>query len=374
MESILYAILGNDNASRTAAEMQLNEFKEVQPSNVLLQLSAVLTSSLNEAYRSLSAILLRGIVLREPQLWSTLTTEQYYHIRNQLLESLIKEEIGHVQRKIADTVAAHAILSEWNELMQGVVQLSISQNKKHHELCLFLLDKLAEYVGSYLILHIDAISGIIIPFLSDNDIQIQAYAVQALCSLLHEISSDNTSTNPNTSILYHSLQQIPNIVIKIIEKQEDLILYDMLKAVCRLSKERSELFSQSCEQLFSSLQSLCMHDDMDGSTKIIGLEIYIDLLASRKSAIYSTPKNRMECLQLCMRLMTTVDEDDDAISLPTRPESEDNGFGDVDGDGQDGNISDYAAVCLDTLSKSFDAAEIVQVCLTSAWNLVSQVR
>jgi hypothetical protein len=300
MDSILHAILGNDNASRTAAEMQLSEFKEVQPSNVLMQLSGLVTSSVNEAYRSLSAILLRGIVLREPQLWSTLTTEQYYYIRNQLLESLIKEEIGHVQRKIADTVAAHAILSEWNELMQGVVQLSISESKKHHELCLFLLDKLAEYVGSYLILHIDAISGIIIPFLSDNDIQIQAYAVQALCSLLHEINSDN-SANLNTSILYHSLQQIPNIIIKIIEKQEDLILYDMLKAVCRLSKEKSELFSQSSEQFFFSLQSLCTDDNMEGSTKTIGLEIYIDLLTSKKSVIFSTSKNRMECLQLCMR-------------------------------------------------------------------------
>ena len=49
------------------------------------------------------------------------------------------------------------------------------------------------------------------------------------------------------------------------------------------------------------------------------------------------------------------------------------GFGDVDGDGGDGNISDFAAVCLDDLSKSFQTEEVVQICMTTAWNLVSQV-
>ena len=45
----------------------------------------------------------------------------------------------------------------------------------------------------------------------------------------------------------------------------------------------------------------------------------------------------------------------------------------MDGDGNDGNISDFSAVCLDTLSKSLDPSEVLQVCMSAAWSLVSQV-
>ena len=59
------------------------------------------------------------------------------------------------------------------------------------------------------------------------------------------------------------------------------------------------------------------------------------------------------------------------LSLAAGSES---GFGDVAGDGGDGNISDFAAVCLDSLSQAIDPMETVRVCMTYAWGLVSQVR
>jgi hypothetical protein len=49
------------------------------------------------------------------------------------------------------------------------------------------------------------------------------------------------------------------------------------------------------------------------------------------------------------------------------------GFGDVDGDGGDGNISDFAASCLDTLAAAFEPLEILQTCMSAAWTLVSEV-
>ena len=107
-----------------------------------------------------------------------------------MLESLIKEEIGHLQRKIANTVATHAKLSPWPALMQGVVQLSSSGNTKHNELCLFLLDRLAENIGSLLVSNLDTVMNIILPFLKEhNTLQTRSYAAQALSSLLFGILS-----------------------------------------------------------------------------------------------------------------------------------------------------------------------------------------
>ena len=70
----------------------------------------------------------------------------------------------------------------------------------------------------------------------------------------------------------------------------------------------------------------------------------------------------MTIITIVIMIMTTI--------IMTTLES---GFGDVDGDGGDGNISDFAALCLDELSKSFDGEEILSVCMTAAWSLIAQV-
>ena len=233
-----------------------------------------------------------------------------------MLESLIKEEIGHVQRKIANTVATHAKLTSWPALMQGIIELSSSTNYKHHDLALFLLDKLAENIGTVLLSNIDLVFNIIIPFLSEtNNLQTRILGAQAFCSVLHEIPLGNT-------ILHNALQLLPPIIISAINNSDDLLLQDLLSSICRLVKEKTEFFVLSWESLFSCIQTLCESADLDNGTQVIGLEIIVILLTNKKSSFCSTIKSRKDCLHLCMKLMIVVDEDDVSIFSRTRPISE----------------------------------------------------
>ena len=241
---------------------------------------------------------------------------QFEQTRQQLLESLIKEEIGHVQRKIANTVATHAKLTSWPALMQGIIELSSSTNYKHHDLALFLLDKLAENIGTVLLNNIDLVFNIIIPFLSEtNNLQTRILGAQAFCSVLHEIPLGNT-------ILHNALQLLPPIIISAINNSDDLLLQDLLSSICRLVKEKTEFFILSWESLFSCIQTLCESADLDNGTQVIGLEIIVILLTNKKSSFCSTIKSRKDCLHLCMKLMIVVDEDDVSIFSRTRPISE----------------------------------------------------
>ena len=324
--------------------------------------------------------------------------------------------MGHVQRKIANTVATHATLSPWPALMEGIVQLSSSATTKHHALCLFLLDKLAENIGSILVSNLDTIMRIILPFLlENNELNNRILAAQALCSVLFEVQT----LTPN---LCDSLKYLPPIILHAVAEHEDLLLQDMLQNMSRLSTERPELFINSWDILFQAIQILCENQDIEGGSKVCALQIMITLITAKKSSFCSVESSRRECLRLCIRLMTAVDEDDDTVSSHSRPESEgtvlycttalyctvfscdyyfllspqriqhsapytavtynicspsfyraESGFGDVDGDGGDGNISDFAASCLDTLSAAFEPLEILQICMSAAWTLVSEV-
>ena len=240
---------------------------------------------------------------------------QFEFIRSQLLQSLAKEEIGHIQRKIANTVATHARLAQWPQLMDGIILLSSSINVKNHDLCLYLLDQLAENIGTILISNLDLVMNIILPLLGENNsIQTRTLAAQALGSVLFEIPMGNV-------LIFDSLRNIPHIIKAIMEAQEDLLLQDLLSNLFRLTKEKSELFVNSWELLFLILHTLCVDENLESGSKVLGLEILIALITS-KSSFCSTIQSRKDVLLLCMKLMTAVEEEDEAISSTKRPQSE----------------------------------------------------
>ena len=65
----------------------------------------------------------------------------------------------------------------------------------------------------------------------------------------------------------------------------------------------------------------------------------------------SRSDSRRACLLLCMKLMHDVDVDDAAVASHTRPCAGEDGLGDVGGDGNDGDLADYAAKSLHDLAQ-----------------------
>jgi hypothetical protein len=227
----------------------------------------------------------------------------------------MKEEVPHLQRTIANTVATHAKLSAWPALMQGILQLSSSANIKHHELCLFLIDKLAENVGPLLVSNLQVIMNVILPFLDEkNGLQVRGLAAQALCSMLFEVTEV-------TPALCKALVPVPSIIMQAVKEGEDIILQDVLSSVSRLSKQKPAFFEEAWLPLFQAIQHIC-DNIVEGGCQVMALTIMVKLIDHESSDFCSTETTRKECLHLIMRLLTAVDEDDNSISAPTRPASE----------------------------------------------------
>ena len=227
----------------------------------------------------------------------------------------MKEEVGHLQRTIANTVATHAKLSSWPALMEGVLQLASSTNTKHHELCLFLIDKLAENVGPLLVANLEVIMKTIQPFLGEsNTLQVRGLAAQALCSMLYELPEV-------TPDLCQSLVPVPSIISQAATEDEDGLLQDVLASVSRLSIQTPALFKKSWLSFFQAIQYIC-DNKVEGGCQVIALTIMIKLISDGRSTFSSTKETRKECLHLIMRLLTAVEEDDNSISSRTRPASE----------------------------------------------------
>ena len=96
--NILFGILGNDNELRRAAEAELSQLQKSNPKESLFALVQELTSQEPEI-RSLSAVLLRGTLIRKEYMWKQLSTVELNSIRGQLLHSLSIETESYVLHK-----------------------------------------------------------------------------------------------------------------------------------------------------------------------------------------------------------------------------------------------------------------------------------
>lgn len=105
----------------------------------------ILSHSSNEEYRMITAVLLRGLILRETNLFHSFEDSTFYQFRSQLLSLTIHESIPLVQRQLAHVVAALAQKEAWPELLNSLPEMGQADNPKIKQLCFFLIDKLAGY-------------------------------------------------------------------------------------------------------------------------------------------------------------------------------------------------------------------------------------
>ena len=98
---LLTAFLSNDNALRYNAEMAFSGIKKSNPREVIRGLVAIILDEQVEL-RPLAAVLLRGITIREPDLWNALSQEEIVSIRVHLLQGLEAAAAIGNQRKLID--------------------------------------------------------------------------------------------------------------------------------------------------------------------------------------------------------------------------------------------------------------------------------
>jgi hypothetical protein len=363
-----------------------------------------------EAYRALAAILLRGITLRESHLWQeALSAEDFAVARREMLAALTSEPSPFIQRKIVDTVAMHAKLGEWPELMEAVITMmhtpeeansSTSVTGKWKIVSLQLIDKLAEYVGKFLVSanNFNVTMSVITAGLATQQQQqtaaIHSSAYLALCSVLFEV--EDSVLTESASVRSH-LQSLPAFLHSLHALGDDNNLVDLLTAIGRLMKDKPQVIAICAPALFNVCLPIALNTApsaaaaspahvqpqsqlLDEGTRISGIDICTVLLMNpTTSRVCSNATTRQQLLQALIQLIIQIDTDSDAndmggLALLSKPESG-QGFGDVDADNDDDSnngLVEYSGMCLSTVAESFSDSEVVRVVMASAQTLLQQ--
>jgi hypothetical protein len=385
MEELIIALLSQDNVLRNKAEVYYKNLKQSNLRETIISLLTLLKdNNIHDSHKILCCVLLRGIATRESTILTTiLNQDDIIYIRKILLESLSNETSYPIQRKISSTIASFAknVYNDWPELIQMIINLSKSSIVNHQILCLYLLDQLAEHNEALFINNFSTIISIICPMLESridingnkidsqqDELGIRVSASQAFCSLLF------TMTDIDTSITIY-LNSIYNVLTTSLSYNDELSSQDILTSLIRLSKEQPTMFINSYIKLFEICTTILNTKDIDNLTKVMSLQLFINLIINTKSSIFcSNIDTRTNILNLCMNIIRDLDsdnDDDNIMSSTTRPNI-DQGMGDTNDDDSDDNLPLLASNCLDILSKSFIPNEIIQICLQSSWNLVNQ--
>ena len=362
----LALLLSNSNAARLHAEQQYASLKS-DPAGLLRFLFSVVAhavtpeqqqSGASATAMTLACVLLRGMAIRERQLFASLSAEEFAHCRALLLGALSSMWVPvHVRLMLCNTTAAVAGLdSNWPELIYYIQTQLTGPNSPDSRVCLFLLEKLAEHVGRLLVSNLEPVLQWIDRFLGEAvalDGATRSAAALALFSLLYEIP---TSLADSVAVpLEHGLS-----VIRLnIETGEDTLASDLLTAVLKLSEERPWAFRGVWRQLLDLTVLLCQapadSDKVDSDMKVSALQIATNMLTnSQSAALCSTPETRAAFLNIAMSFTASVEEEYDSNFFFRRNE-DDGAMGDVlDEDLGMDMLSPTGAECLHAMACSFD--------------------
>ena len=123
LSTLLQAFLANDNARRAEAEAAFVEMKRGSPRDVIFALAQQMFADPPELC-PLAAVMLRGITVREPDLWKALAPSDIEQLRGWLLQGFEASVAHPNKRNVIDCIAANARLGDWPALYSLVGQLA----------------------------------------------------------------------------------------------------------------------------------------------------------------------------------------------------------------------------------------------------------
>lgn len=392
MADLLGRLLSNDNQARSAAEAEFERLKVAEPNGLLKFLfhglmGADTTSVAALPSVAMRCVLLRGMAIRDKTLFASLSPEEFSACRAQLLSAFVADsENTHIRRIMANAMAAVAgVESNWPELMTHLhMQLSSADTSpKSLQVCLFLLNKLAEHIGPLLVANFDQVMYLITASLLETssikaaptDIYTRAAAALSLCSFLHELPAAALSAPASAEKVASSLLTAISVLGAAVQAGESDLGSDLLAALDLLAQQRPRVFGHAWQQLFEMLAAICTvpaeSDQVDEEIKASALRLATCLLTSPVASEFcSHAESRSTFLRIAMNFVTIID-DEEGQEFFHKSDDED-GFGDAPGDESDtAQLSTAAAQCLSDMAASFDAAEVVQTCLAAAWRLVT---
>ncbi|RKO92447.1 armadillo-type protein [Blyttiomyces helicus] len=315
---LLSHLASNDNNTRSAAEAQLNDqWLAAQPAILLAALAQVARSNSQNVVRSLAAVLLRRLALKDAATTEAGTHSFYISIgedyrgfiQAQLLASLESEQDRSTRRKICDTISELAIHmlengSTWVELLHGVFECLKSPIADLRRSGLQILGAVPALVNDQ---SPEAMARFLSPALADADRTVKVEALNAAAQYILVI--DETSHAQIAPLIPQMLSVLPSLLTGEATSDEDLgnaFIYLM-----DLAGEYPALLRSVLPDLVEFVANIMRNANLEDNTRKSAVELLVIIAEANPGMVRKQQVFVNTLVPILLEWISTIEEDED---------------------------------------------------------------
>lgn len=303
---IFDSLLCNDNERRRLAEAAYYALKSVG-GGIVPQLLDVMSGSENHVFRSLAAVLLRRLLEFPDSVYPGFEAEAKAQLRSRLLEILDAEAVPSVQKSVCHTIAELVCTcSEAGEMWPEVVPFAISlvqdATQTRRETGLFLLTKLAEYLGPPMQAYADDITPVLDASLDDASGTIRVAALQATVQLL--LCFEGAEIRRFSGALPKLFMTMQAAV-----DEDELDARSAMESLCDVAHHEPTFLRPVMEEAADAMLSIAQRPMLEVTTRAQALEFLLVLADSAGGMVRKSEIIALGVLTVGLEFMCDADED-----------------------------------------------------------------
>ncbi|KAK1410940.1 hypothetical protein QVD17_37483 [Tagetes erecta] len=318
-ETLISHLMSAVNEQRSQAESLFNLCKQHHPDALVLKLSQLLHSSPHAEPRAMSAVLLRRILTlasddesQSQALYPSLSLNTQLMLKSSLIESVSRETVKSICKKLCDTVSELAALvlpeNGWPELLPFMFQCVTSGNPRHRESALLIFAQLAQYIGEMLVPHLDTLHAVFLQCLTTGmDCDVRIAALNASISFIQclEKASDRDKFHDLLPLMMQTLTEALN-------SGEESTAQDALELLIDLAGTEPRFLRKQITEVVGAMLQIAEAETLEEGTKHLALEFVITLAEARERApgmIRKLPQFVRRLFEILMKMLLDVEDD-----------------------------------------------------------------
>jgi hypothetical protein len=322
-DGLLRALMSPDNAIRQNAEAGAFSQLKQQPDCCVLSLLQVLRSQVAPEVRSMSALLLRRVIIKDdPSLWPQCTAETQTAFKTNVLESLGDAQLDPSTRKMVCDVVGELgvnIMDEgqWPQLLPFLFEKVNSGDPLQRESALHVFGMTASYLAESMSHHFNMLAQIMQRCIADpvNNGKVQVAGIRALGLLL--VCIDEPSKRKVFQALVPGMLQALSSLINnnhIDAAQRSLeVLVDVADHQTDGAKAHATFFRPHLVPMVQAMLTWAGNKTLDDGLRQTAVELLIVFAEKAPTTCRKLPDNSFMkgILPLCFSMMLEIEEKDD---------------------------------------------------------------
>ncbi|MFS8008671.1 putative TOG domain, importin beta family [Helianthus anomalus] len=319
-ETLISHLMSAVNEQRSQAETLFNLCKQHHPDTLVLKLSQLLHSSPHAEARAMSAVLLRRILTagsgnddsQSVTLYPSLSIQTKLTLKSSLLESVSRESVKSIAKKLCDTVSELAAVvlpeNEWPELLPFMFSCVTSGNPRLRESALLIFAQLAQYIGEMLVPHLDTLHSVFLGCLGtgmDADVRIAALNASINFIQCLEKASDRDKFHDLLPLMMQTLTEALN-------SGEESTAQDALELLIELAGTEPRFLRKQITEVVGAMLQIAEAETLEEGTKHLALEFVVTLAEARERApgmIRKLPQFIKRLFEILMKMLLDVEDD-----------------------------------------------------------------